>query len=864
MSTSVIIRDSVTLDERLEKHLRSLVTPVILVGRVVTCPAARPFRFHVDTTIVADRFEGNNGTIVGREPDDASQGVGADGNEIVICCRVLASPITIDVSGGKGGKGATGAVGRTGSAGPVIDWNQSPAASLETLLESARGGRGGQGSDGETGGGGGNGGETYVYFVDCPPGVSEVVKLLDSPGQGGDGGDGGPGGAGGAGGQVVGTTPVGHSITIPFERAAAPGDTGPMGPAGPQGAAGGWGGNAVVRQSNTEFFERVGENGVTARWAAYRYRVAEYVFRQGPATDGGRSEWAFGELTAARDMALDHPIAYVADELITRLLNNQTVLGPARLKDLIPDFPLYESVFVNYHSLIDSAYRQALQLMLRVADKHEAMRVLDEHSLQLEGQRAAVQIDLVAKKFAAERADADEKFVDARLVQAQHDLEAKKAEIENATVDVPGAIISTVGIICGLIAALPTGGTSLLAVIPTCVALYGAVKSADLGKLLAESRLPADAEKPLTKKIKDEAQGLKGAVEAIQGAQKAVIDLQRIRNEIWQAKVDNEGYRQLMLKQVDLAHEQLLAGLTSAQSGAEIEAVERRLLNVESELQTARSHKADLQVDAVELATVAMTLVRTAQGQIDVLARNAFYAARALELYTHRDMSSSIRFDYGYVHPDLEADAEEGLIGYEDLVSAYLLSWARYPDLVRYRSDYVNYFLDGALTREVARIEIADSRMVAFRGGKELTFSLGFSDFPTKCFEVKAIGARVSLVGATAVSGTVTASLENSGVCQVRVRSGHLREYELPPRSMSLLATFGVLQADGGPVLPRPAVGFWGRGAVSSWRLSIDADEVASSGIDLTGLQRVQIWLEYEAIRMTVWRRIWRRLWRPT
>ena len=85
-------------------------------------------------------------------------------------------------------------------------------------------------------------------------------------------------------------------------------------------------------------------------------------------------------------------------------------------------------------------------------------------------------------------------------------------------------------------------------------------------------------------------------------------------------------------------------------------------------------------------------MIRSAQRYMDVLIKYAFFAARALEIYTLTDMSDEIRTDYGYIHPDVEQDYADGLLPLAQLIGEYTTSWSRFVDIINYRNAFDSYF----------------------------------------------------------------------------------------------------------------------------------------------------------------------------
>jgi hypothetical protein len=138
-----------------------------------------------------------------------------------------------------------------------------------------------------------------------------------------------------------------------------------------------------------------------------------------------------------------------------------------------------------------------------------------------------------------------------------------------------------------------------------------------------------------------------------------------------------------------------------------LRAAEARQALAESDLLLASQQLAGLKDEISDLRQVAVTLIRSAQGYMDTLIKYAFPAARALEIYTFADLSTEIRYDDGYIHPDREEDLlvddAESLI---QLLGEYTASWSRFVGVVNYRNRYEQYFLGANLVHDIKFLSI--------------------------------------------------------------------------------------------------------------------------------------------------------------
>ena len=108
-------------------------------------------------------------------------------------------------------------------------------------------------------------------------------------------------------------------------------------------------------------------------WADYRLRVGEYFFcayKPGLPKLNNYLELALGEFNAVLALAPNHPRA---TQLKKQILANQNILGMARDYDLVPDFPRYEKVVMDYGPMALSLVQTATNMLL-TSRRFEEMR----------------------------------------------------------------------------------------------------------------------------------------------------------------------------------------------------------------------------------------------------------------------------------------------------------------------------------------------------------------------------------------------------------------------------------------------------------------------------------------------------------
>jgi hypothetical protein len=229
--------------------------------------------------------------------------------------------------------------------------------------------------------------------------------------------------------------------------------------------------------------------------------------------------------------------------------------------------------------------------------------------------------------------------------------------------------------------------------------------------------------------------------------------------------------------------------------------------------------------------------------------RYAFFAARALEIYTVDDLSNEVFYDYGYVHPDLEQDYADGLLPLAQLIGAYVTSWGRFVGVIGYRSRYDAYFAGTDRVRDKVFVSVTDPATLAdFRATQTLAVEERLADLPSTRFEAKAAYVRLALVGATANTPAISTLVEHGGEAGSAMRDGSEEVQLLRPR------TTVVQTAKAGNVFAGAHAGddpddlsFWGRGVATTWRVTIEAEEMTRRQINLAGLTAIDLEIGYDA-----------------
>ena len=577
------------------------------------------------------------------------------------------------------------------------------------------------------------------------------------------------------------------------------------------------------------------------QWAAYRLRVAEYYYRafnpSGP-PESTYLDLAFSELRAV--LQLDPQNAQAA-AYVNQILNSQNVLGLARQIDIIPDFPLYEQVLADYGPLVLSLFQSANSLLLGGLTLDQMRQTLTRAISHLEGLKLALEAEQAAAIRGKQVAETEQQFARTRVLDIQDRIQARREELENRRIDWGGVLTFGVFAVGAGIVALATGGAGagmLLAYLPDFLALAGA----DFGPIPGKDQ--AD--------ILGKARGLKEYTAAKNNLPNTVMPLvvsfAKMLSDLSEAQGDAEMI-QLLREATELTHAQLLAQLRNDQAGFALDAAAARLAQAGQDLELARTQLGSLSTDIDFLEGVALTLIRSAQGYMDVLIKYAFFAARALEIYTLADMSDEIRTDYGYIHPDVEQDYADGLLPLSQLIGEYTTSWSRFVDIINYRNAYDSYFGSSDKVDDKVFLSIKILAVLAqFRQTQNLVLTVNLADLPPTRFEAKVTYVLLSLTGAAANVPAISCLVTHGGQYTMRKRDGSLAGLILKPRVTVVQTAKSGISFIGVRIGANPDdLSFWGRGVAATWTIAIEPDEMSRREVDLSGLSAIEVEIGYEA-----------------
>jgi hypothetical protein len=742
--------------------------------------------------------------------DGAAGGNGGPGRgagRVTIACQQLRD-VRVVARGGRGGDGGRGGKGGAGERG-----------NAPTGVQGTDGGDGGRGGDG---GNGQPGGQVHLVYVQdrVPGGLNPATAIDVSGGDGGRGGDGGDGGSGGA--------------------LASDGQPGPDGGAGGAGAPG----TATVQQvDEPTFWQAVAtiDQDAAAEWSDHRTRLGDYLFRAYRAHDPSLADnptQAYAEFAAA--IALD-PSNGLAGRLQQHLVTDQNPLGLTRQYDLVPDFRRYERVMTDYGPMVLGLFETASELMANANNLGHMQDAVRSQMAHIEETVAILTTEQSAAAMGVQAAAAELGRVDGRRAQIDQVLRSRAQELERAPFD------SFLRGVLGVGEMLLGFGTGASAV-ATVAGLAKPVWSAMTDKHLLDL---SDWEKG--GKARDEIGDWVGGLADIGEHSKDLISQGLVLSDIFASQADPE-HKALLDEVAMLAFERQAAALRKQQADLEKAAIDQRIGQAKADIVRARQELDQLTADVRRLGDMIRTLVRRAQGYVDVILKYVFFAARALEIYALVDVSGQLSYDYGYIHPDQEEDGYRALSrGDPDkvlvLLQQYLSSWSRLPDVLYFRDSYERYSMSGQPAHDVCFVTVTDpGQLQAFQKLHELYLRVDPKQLPPSRSEDKVESVTIGLIGAAAAAPMVTCIVEHQGQWTARARGGATVDFRLPPRRAPVQALLSPAGLDA--LLARPAdmdLGFWGRGTAATWRILIEAHETNSNNVDLSKLTAIHVALGYRS-----------------
>ena len=263
--------------------------------------------------------------------------------------------------------------------------------------------------------------------------------------------------------------------------------------------------------------------------------------------------------------------------------------------------------------------------------------------------------------------------------------------------------------------------------------------------------------------------------------------------------VDDElakHHKELTIQLAELDFQRRLLELKKLQAGLALDSALQIKHVAEQDQQAIEQLAANLGSDVAILARLAGRLIRSAQVYVDLYTQYAFFAARALDLYTLEDhYAPTFSFGLGYVDPDDEADA---LLLVDDgqpkkflsLVEKYQNTVSTLPDPFLLKNAYDAY--DQSLTTVQNQYwNFTDPKVLnALRTTGQAAVRIPLSSVPASRYELKILQVYLSLTGAVGENETILVALEHTGNAENRkLPSSNPIILSAPPRRSIVAAT---------------------------------------------------------------------------
>src|SRR5262245_3817371 len=717
-------------------------TTVCLLAREIVHASQYTFALSGHPLIlVADSYDGNGGAIdtathnlfpvaAGAPAHETSPGgdgaIGPSASAITVVVQKVVNARLL-ARGKPGGKGGDAADGVNGS-------NARRGEKLGGSMECFPGRRGHDGGRAGNGGPGGNGGDVAIHFM-----TSHGDLAIDNgPGAGGKGGakgtDGRPGADAGA-----------------TCRGGAGGKGGAAGTDGPMGTPG------TLTKSDVNdadacwklVVDLAGKAAAT-EWSSYRTRVGEYRFRSYvPAT--GRTSSAslairtldvefedhlpirfdpsifrpmkasllaqarkeleaalilVAKVTGRQVRTIYNPLSVTnrrAKVLLDYINRGVTPIGIGYQHDLRPDFEFYEEFITDYQGHKDALFGNTLQVLLNVLDQTDKGNLAKAARDHAQGMSGAAQIDATLAESQRQAAEVAWEKAKGRLYAIQQALIAVKEARENEAEISFGDVVKGIGVVVGAVIAIVGAVQSAGTTVAAWLAAVGALASTASAAGAAADNLETwvDVSNPADPKLTAAGQKVKGSLTDAIDKTVQLVDKAEAVAQLFAAQGDDEfdeKERQLLIDAFDAAYEVNMRFIEHEHARLAAESAKQKAATYAADSEALSTLAAGFEKDADAAARVARILIRQFQDYLDYFLWYGFRRDRAFDLYTLADppRAPRFRFNYGYLHPDLEEDAFFALGRRDparvlDLVDAYIKSLALF-DPAALREEYDDYW----------------------------------------------------------------------------------------------------------------------------------------------------------------------------
>jgi hypothetical protein len=528
--------------------------------------------------------------------------------------------------------------------------------------------------------------------------------------------------------------------------------------------------------------------------------------------------------------------------LRSRIVQQETPSGISRDLDMAPDYKDVSAGLLGETQLVLS---QFLALQGTETQDEIALATEDQFSLvlnQLSDRLAESKLDLVSANDGVQVANADWQSYSTQIGGLQQQI----IDLQNQKMSL-GDVVTTLGSVVGAIAGISTGVGAIIS-IPAALAAEDNPQSG-ISKILgflATGKSISEA-----KSVGDDLSDL------LKGGTDGVANFTKVYNELSQS-ANGSVITQLAQQVATLTLQQMVANLRRQQANDTLVAAQARVTDYTAEVQTASNLLNQWSADQTFLANAVGVMLDVARSLADIVAEDIFIARRALEIYQLQD-ASSVRFDYGWLHPDQDNDL---LLHPLQRAQLSLQSVATLPsDVITWNNIYVD--LNESLTSGFdivhpdIEVTIDDpSALASLRSGGGLRFSVGIGPSAASAtvldniFELKVNNLSLEMDGASA-SGSARFWIQHTGhwimkqpptvtnPAPVDVEFNlfpHVETFNI--KTASNILSSQIPEQPQSTVNPGPPFSFWGRGALADWNLFTDT---SISNLILAALSSVKL-----------------------
>lgn len=786
-NTVRFFRDTLTLDQSLIDSLGA--TPgdtLVVAARDLTLSELGP---HFNFVIAADQL-----TVAPGASTSLAGTPAVPSPAVTVLARSITGPKLFITSTGLPGE--DGVPGEPGEKGEVIE--QEPRR--RPIL-----GPGGAGGDGSDGGDGAHGGNILIRCASA----SEAPAGLAPGGAGGRGGGGGAGGAG---------KPRGRR-----GRNGSPGKDGGSG-------------QIEIAQVPVEEVWTLLDTASAEGWAAYRAEVAGFFFRK---FDPNSQIFAFEESSMALFI---NPEDANALTIRDRIVNRQTPSGLARDLDIAPDYRALSQNLSAEIAIVQNAFQAYVSVVTLETIADSIRDSLTLMATQLANRRLEAQADVALAQQDVHIAQAEISNIDFQIKDVQTQIDAIRDQGFSI-----GGLISDVGTVAGFVAGMATGVGAIFSIAGGLATLRRVSEGTDLLELFKFMGERPDPNSRTSEDIQ-EIKALGGNFDDLIQGTRSFISFTKLLADMDSARAlpGQDAKGKLLKQQLLLTRLRMVGKLRETQARSRVGAAQLRVGNLEFEIGQVQERLANWTADAAALAAATDLLIRSAREIVDMVMEDIFLAQRAREIY-QLDRITTLRFDFGHLHPDVDRSLTPATRASSSLTSLsgmaiQLLSW----DKIFQKLNTAQIGFD--VIHPQLSVSIADpAKLAEVAAGAALDFSISLAEVPEKMFELKVNAMSLEMDGATSPR-SANIWITHSGQWSVNRRTdGSITDLLLSPRSELFACSPGVgtLRAkipanpQSNPE-PGPPFSFWGRGVATTFRLQVAQPSV----IDLSQLAAINITID--------------------